>query len=55
MKNKDKKVRTPLELNYARKRPEKNTSHSKNGTIYGHFEKAIANESIAHEAERLFK
>ena len=39
MKNRDKKARTTLESHYARKRPGKNTSHSKNGTIFKRWQK----------------
>ena len=39
MKNTDKKTRTILESHYARKLPGKNTSHSKNGTIFKRWQK----------------
>ena len=39
MKSKDKNARTTLESYYARKRPGKNTSHSKNGTVIKTWQK----------------
>ena len=39
MKDKDTKARTTLESHCASKRPGKNTSHSKNGTIFKRWQK----------------